>query len=255
MSITKNQIPILEFDSDKHAVIEPHRREGEAGLPELAVFAFLRDHLESYAESVGARKVSEFLSATKIYPVYVSSYNGKEVCLMQAPVGAAPSAQILDWLIGCGVRKIIACGCCGALTDLPEGVFLIPKRALRDEGTSYHYAPPSRFIEIDGQARTAIEDAMGAKGIKYTEVVTWTTDGFYRETREKVEYRKSEGCTVVEMECSALAACAALRGAVFGMIFYTADSLADVSNYDERNWGAGSEDIVIRLSLEAVTRI
>ena len=53
-------------------------------------------------------------------------------------------------------------------------------------------------------------------------------DGFFREMKEKVAYRKSEGCSVVEMECSALAACAAFRSATWGMLLYTADSLADV---------------------------
>ena len=44
------------------------------------------------------------------------------------------------------------------------------------------------------------------EGFLNEEVMTWTTDGFYRETAEKVAYRKEEGCAVVEMECSALAA-------------------------------------------------
>ena len=55
-----------------------------------------------------------------------------------------------------------------------------------------------------------------------------------------VEYRKSEGCATVEMECAALAACAQKRGAVFGQILYTADSLANVYAHDERDWGKGS---------------
>ena len=46
-------------------------------------------------------------------------------------------------------------------------------------------------------------------------------DGFFRETKEKVAYRKSEGCSVAEMECSALAACAAFRSATWGMLLYT----------------------------------
>ena len=65
-------------------------------------------------------------------------------------------------------------------------------------------------------------------------------DGFFRETKEKVAYRKSEGCSVVEMECSALAACAAFRSATWGMLLYTADSLADVQRYDQRHWGGSA---------------
>ena len=83
----------------------------------------------------------------------------------------------------------------------PENRFLIPVSALRDEGTSYHYLPPSREVEISKAGINAIESALSQKNIPYWEVKTWTTDGFYRETVEMVQYRKEEGCQVVEMEC------------------------------------------------------
>lgn len=91
--------------------------------------------------------------------------------------------------------------------------------------------------------------------MKYQEVTTWSTDGFFRETREKVAYRKSEGCSVVEMECSALAACAAFREAIWGMILYTADSLADVDKYDERNWGGNAYEYALILCFDAVIKL
>ena len=90
---------------------------------------------------------------------------------------------------------------------------------------------------------------------KYQEVFTWTTDGFYRETKEKVAYRKAEGCSVVEMECSALAACAAFRDATWGMILYTADSLAEVDRYDERNWGGNAYEYALILCLDSVLAV
>ena len=167
--------------------------------------------------------------------------------LCQAPVGAAAATQILDWLIGYGVREIISAGSCGVLEEFSEGTFLVPSKALRDEGTSYHYAPPSRFMVINENARKVIEETLYEHGLKYQEVITWSTDGFFRETKEKVNYRKSEGCAVVEMECSALAACAHFRGATFGMILYTADSLADVDKYDERNWGGDAYEYALTL--------
>ena len=91
--------------------------------------------------------------------------------------------------------------------------------------------------------------------MKYQEVITWSTDGFFRETKEKVAYRKSEGCAVVEMECSALSACADFRGATWGMILYTADSLADVDKYDERNWGGNAYEYALTLCLDAVFKL
>ncbi len=255
MSITKNEIPILEFDSEQTAVVAPTHEKLDLHLPGKCVFAFLGEYIDEYASKAKARKVSEYVSATKSYPVYITEHKGEEVVLCQAPVGAAAAAQILDWLIGYGVREIISAGSCGALETFPESTFLVPNRALRDEGASYHYAPPSRFMEISEKARKAIEETVTQHGMKYQEVVTWSTDGFYRETKEKVAYRKSEGCSVVEMECSALAAVSAFRGATWGMILYTADSLADVDRYDERNWGGNAYEYALTLCLDAVVKL
>lgn len=255
MSIIKNEIPILEFDTESTAVVSPTHEKLDMHLPKKCVFAFLGEYIYEYAVRSGARLVGHFESITKRYPVYVLKYKGECIALCQAPVGSAASAQILDWLIAYGVREIISAGSCGALEKIPEGTFLVPKKALRDEGASYHYAPPSRFMEIGERERRAIEETVTEHGMKYREVITWSTDGFFRETREKVAYRKSEGCSVVEMECSALAAVSAFRGATFGMILYTADSLADVDKYDERNWGGNAYEYALNLCLDAVIKL
>lgn len=255
MSIHKNELPILEFDTEQTAVINPNHEDLDLKLPHKCVFAFLGDYIDTYAKKTDSRQVSHFVSATKQYPIYITRYKGEEIVLCQAPVGAAPAVQILDWLIGYGVREIISAGSCGALETFPESTFLVPWKALRDEGTSYHYAPPSRFIEISEHARNAIKETILEHGMKYQEVITWSTDGFFRETKEKVAYRKSEGCAVVEMECSALAACASFRGATLGMIFYTADSLADVEKYDMRNWGGNAYEYGLTLCLDSVIKL
>lgn len=253
--ILKNEIPILEFDTDETQVINPTHENLDIKLPKKAVFAFLDEHIERYAKEHNAIKVSEFTSETKNYPIYIVKHKGEEVCLCQAPVGAASATQILDWLIGYGVEEIITGGCCGALADFKENVFIVPYKALRDEGTSYHYMKPSRFVEINKVAMKAIEKTILEHGLQYREVITWSTDGFYRETKDKVAYRKQEGCEVVEMECSALAACAAFRNVIWGCILFTADTLADTENYDERKWGADSFRYALELCLDAVVKI
>ncbi len=253
--IIKNDIPILEFDTDKDAVLAPNHEKLPLSLPERCVFAFLGEYIYEYARAHGGKRLGEFESATKAYPVYEIEHKGERVCLCQAPVGASASAQILDWLIAYGARKIISAGSCGTLCDIDEGVFLIPYKALRDEGASYHYAPPSRFIDISERARGAIKRALSAHGICTKEVVTWSTDGFYRETRDKIAYRMDEGCEVVEMECSALASVAELRGACLGMIFYTADSLANVEKYDKRSWGGNANEYALTLCLDSVIEL
>lgn len=253
--IIKNEIPILEFDTDKTAVIMPTHENLNLNLPRKAVFAFLDEHIVKYAKAHNGVQVGEFTSETKNYPVYIIKHKGEDVCLCQAPVGAASAVQILEWLIGYGVREIITGGCCGALTDFEENVFIVPYKALRDEGTSYHYMMPSRYVEINKNAMKAIEKTVSEHRLEYREVITWTTDGFYRETKEKVTYRKQEGCEVVEMECSALAACASFRNVIWGCILFTADTLADIEHYDERNWGSDSFAYALELCLDAVIKL
>lgn len=253
--IYKHEFPILEFDDNPRAVIMPTHEDLDLNLPTRCVYAFLEEEIERYANSVGAEKVGEFVSATKTYPVYVMEYQGEEICLAQAPVGSAAAAQFLDWLIGYGVKQIISTGTCGVLVDMPENVFLIPTRALRDEGASYHYVAPSRYIEVDRRALTAIETVLRQASIPYQEVMTWSTDGFYRETPDKVAYRIEEGCRVVEMECASLAAVAQLRDAVWGLLLFTADSLADLENYDQRDWGSEAFGEALVLCLDIIVQM
>ena len=253
--IQKHAIPILEFDDNPQAVIMPNHEGLDLQLPKKCIYAFLEEEIDRYAQEVEADCVGEFVSATKTYPVYVINYKGEKVCLVQAPVGSAPAAQFMDWLIGYGVEQIISTGTCGVLTNIEENAFLVPVRALRDEGASYHYVAPSRYIEMQIEAVSAIEQVLEQLGIPYEEVMTWSTDGFYRETAEKVAYRKEEGCAVVEMECAALAAVAQLRGIVWGQLLFTADSLADLENYDSRDWGSEAFDKALELCLEIVSHM
>lgn len=281
--MTEYDLPILEYDSDKSAVLMPNHDNISVQLPSKAVFAFLGDEIDQYALSRKATIVANFESATKKYPIYVLEEKVKKkvgdkldenadekldessdekveeetqkICLVQAPVGAPAAVQILDWLISYGVREVVSAGSCGSLVDYAENVFLVPYKALRDEGTSYHYLPPSRYVDVSERSRRAILQTLQVHNLPYHEVKTWTTDGFFRETKGKVASRKQEGCAVVEMECSALAACAQMRGIVWGEILYTADTLHDVENYDERNWGGDSKAYALKLCIEAALRI
>lgn len=249
MALVKNEIPILEHDTNPVALIR-HDRKEEFVLPQKAVYAFLGETIDRYAASVNAQIIEKVETITKTYPIYRIHHKGQELCLCQAPLGSAAAVQLMDGLIGHGVEKIICAGSCGALAPLPENAFLIPIKALRDEGASYHYLPPSRYVETSESIRQTIRDVLTQRGLSFAECTTWTTDGFFRETEEMVAYRRSEGCLTVEMECAGLAACAKFRGAEFGQLLYTADSLADASNYDARNWGADSLEPALNLCLE-----
>ena len=239
MPLVKHDYPVLEYDTASKAVFQPGN--GKKCFPAKAVFAFLGDEVENYAHTHDGIQIDEFESATRRYPIYECLYNQEKICLCPAPVGSAAAVQVLEYLIAGGVTKIISVGSCGVLEGIPENRFLIPVSALRDEGTSYHYLPPSREVEISKAGINAIESALSQKNIPYWEVKTWTTDGFYRET--------------VEMECSALAACAKFRKVTWAMLLFSADTLADPHKYQEREWGKTSISIALELALDAVLSV
>ena len=254
--IARHEIPILEYDDSSPEVIAPDHDWTAGALPEKCLFAFLGDVVHEYAAAHGAQVVHTFVTVTFDIPVYVLRIGGEEgedICLVQSPIGAPAAAQLLDTLVSCGCRKVIAVGSCGVLADIEENAFIVPTRALRAEGTSYHYLPAARYVELDDEPIAIIEETLRQHGLPFvTCVTTWTTDGFFRETRDMVRYRLDEGCSVVEMECAALAACCKLRGARFGQLLFTADSLANVHEYDARDFGADSHEKALLLGLDVL---
>ena len=251
--IRKHAIPILEYDDNPRAVNMNDRHD--VTLPRRAVFAFLGDPVDEYAASVSAEILEVYHTIGRDTNIYRIRHKGEELCLCRAPLGGSAAVQLMDFLLGHGVTQVIAAGSCGALAPLPENAFLIPVKALRDEGASYHYLPPARYVETSPRLRAVMEQTLKEHSLAWAECITWTTDGFYRETEELVAYRREDGCTVVEMECASLAACAAFRGAEFAQLLYTADSLADVKNYDARDWGEKSVMPALLLCLDAAAKL
>ncbi len=253
MAVCKHSIPILEYDTDPAGLIR-HDRPGPQ-YPRRAVFAFLGDLTDRYAQDVNGEVLDVFETITRNTNIYKITYQGEDLCLCRAPLGGSAAVQLLDHLIGRGVREIIAVGSCGALAALPENAFLVPVTALRDEGASYHYLPPERYVQTSPLVCGIIGDVLKSQDFPYAKCMTWTTDGFFRETKEMVAYRREEGCLTVEMECASLAACAKRRGVEFGQLLYTADSLANAAKYEERGWGRESMMPALMLCLEIAARL
>ena len=252
--IIKNEIPILEYDDCSPEVISPEYELQGIQLPEKCLFTFLGDVVDDYAAEKNAEVVKELITVSHNVRIYILHEEKEDICLVQSLIGAPAAASIIDSLIAAGCKKIIAVGSCGVLADIPEDAFLVPVKALRGEGTSYLYLPASRYIELDPEPIAVIESTFKEYDLPFVTVTTWTTDGFFRETKYMVKYRLEEGCSVVEMECSALAACCRKRGASFGQFLFTADSLANVHEYDARGFGKGSHGKALLLGLDILRR-
>ena len=91
--------------------------------------------------------------------------------------------------------------------------FVVIDRALRDEGTSYHYVAPSEFAEADPRLVAIAMEAVAREGLRVFAGASWTTDAPFRETTEAIESARARGVLAVEMEAAALYAFAQARDA------------------------------------------
>ena len=227
--------PILEFDTAKSAVINPNMVVPQSPeMPEHCVLCFFSEAIEKLLAHYPSRKLGQIKAESLTMPIYELSYNGRKIALIQAAVGSPMAACQIEELGAMGATKFLGCGSCGVLErEIAVGHLIIPTSAVRDEGTSYHYCPPSREIAADPHAVEAIKHTFERRKIPYIEAKTWTTDAFYRETPDKVARRKAEGCVCVEMEASAYMAVAQFRGHIFGQILYAGDNLGG-DDWDSR---------------------
>ena len=256
MSFLKKDYPILEYDPEKVAVIEPGRNQLGIKFPERCVMTFFGDVVEKYSKMDEVRSRYSTKWETGIVKVYEMRYKGTDVCFLHTYVGAPIAVGIMEFIMAYGVKKIVACGGCGVLDEIEPGHILLPVEAVRDEGTSYHYMPPSREIQLDNDVIESAKKAINESGYLYTECKTWTTDAFYRETPEKITMRKAEGCKCVEMECSALTAAAKFRGVKFAQLLYSGDILRSKS-YNERDWqrNVSAREKLFLLSMDVCLKI
>ena len=146
------------------------------------------------------------------------------------------AAALLEEAIAKGGRTFVACGGAGVLNrEVAVGHLVVPSSAVRDEGTSYHYAPPAREAYVSARVVRTIERVLTRHKVPYVVGKTWTTDAFYRETPGKVALRKQEGCLTVEMEAAAFFAVADFRDVTFGQILYGGDDVSG-ETWDSRRW-------------------
>lgn len=233
----KNLYPILEFDNALEAVVEPSRIIRPLDdMPERAVLCFFQDVITQLSQRHTMRVVKSLKSEIGTHPIYELETHGQKIAVFHPGVGAPLAGAALEELIALGCKKFVACGGAGVLVpELVVGHVVVPQTAIRDEGTSYHYLPPSREVAASAVAVNAIEKVLARHNVEYVAGKTWTTDGFYRETRAKVNARRDEGCLTVEMEAAAFFAIAQFRGVEFGQILYGGDDLAS-EEWDSRDW-------------------
>lgn len=225
-----------EYDACRTAVINPdHFIQPVEDMPAVLVSCFERGTFGRMLARYGGRQFATRHVANMEVPVYETTFEGARLALMMMDVGAPVCAGFCEELYAMGAETIVLFGSCGVLDEsIGDCSVIVPNAALRDEGTSYHYLPPSDEIAVNQHHLAGFTALLDEIGAHYTVGKTWTTDGFYRETPAKVARRKGQGCVCVEMECAAAAAVAQFRGKDFFTFFFAGDNL-DGEQWDARS--------------------
>ncbi len=157
-------------------------------------------------------------------------------------VGASFATLVAEEMFASGCELLISVTSAGQINDAGEPpYFVFIDRALRDEGTSYHYLPPEPYVH-PAPEMTALAKNLTADGIdRVISGGAWTTDAPFRETEAAIAFARSEGLLAVEMEAAALYAFAEARRRSILCFAHVTNRMATVENDFEKGEGDGNK--------------
>jgi purine-nucleoside phosphorylase len=129
--------------------------------------------------------------------------------------------------------------------------FVVIDRALRDEGASYHYQPPSDYSEADPTLVRLARDVFAPAAAAVEVGASWTTDAPFRETQEAIEAAAQAGILAVEMEAAGLYAFAAARAKPVLCFAHVTNQMARIEGDFEKGVADGAEESLRIIALIA----
>ena len=252
--ILENKEPKLPSVFLPSALIREARRQKGlpvADVPEICI-------LDPDGDIVRRLKAEGYAKRFDAWPcyhtdLYTFSLGKENVGILGCVVGAPFAVLIAEELFACGCRVLISLTSAGQIVALEDPpYFIIIDRALRDEGASYHYAPPEAFAEADPRIVELSSDALKKAGLRVVVGPSWTTDAPFRETTVAVEAARAKGVLAVEMEASALYTFARTKGVPVLCLAHVTNTMGLTDRDFEKGEADGTADALI--ILETLTK-
>ena len=228
-----HEYPIMEFDDNKDAKLTPFHFAGNGFSVNKLVITFFPEVIETLKKE-GKIVLERVIGGEN--PIEMYQFVDTDILITLGAIGCPSCGGNLDLFYAMGINKVMFCGGGGVLDkNIEVGQILVVDGAIRDEGFSYHYIEPSRYIYTDEKVTEKIVNYMDENEISYLRGITWTTDAIFRETAERIERRKAEGAKIVEMEQAACIAVAQFRGFDYGALIYGGDDVSQ-EEWSSRAW-------------------
>ncbi len=168
--------------------------------------------------------------------------DGQEYGIVGRVVGAAFAVLVAEELFASGCQLLLSITSAGQIISMgrPPYVVLI-ERALRDEGTSYHYLPPSPYSYLHSPLRELLTTRWNHTQVPLYTGASWTTDAPFRETQAQIERYRKQGILAVEMEAAALYALASVKGVAIICFAHVTNQMGQTEGDFEKGEASGSE--------------
>lgn len=244
---------IDSFENESEPIISPMSFYGEKqNICDIAIVTFSREIYSAVLAGYKNEQVGSIHAANRIKPIHLIHVDGVKAAFYLSEIGSTmASSDVIEANWKTGADKFIMFGSAGALDqDVTQGKYVIPTDAYRDEGMSYHYAPPADYIAIRNADYLA--ELFDRYHFPYVKGKVWTTDALYRETRTMVSRRKAEGCIAVEMELAGVQAVCDFHGFELYDFLLTGD-VVDQADYTpdglhEANHSLDKFDVAIAIA-------
>ena len=158
-------------------------------------------------------------------------------------VGSSFAVLVAEQLFASGCKLLISVTSSGQILPLQTPpYFIMIDRALRDEGTSYHYMPPADYSNAPEALMSALEGAFDQVGLTVLRGATWTTDAPFRETGDAIASMRERKILAVEMEAAALYAFARARERPVVCFAHVTNQMGQVDGDFEKGHADGTTD-------------
>lgn len=139
---------------------------------------------------------------TKMYEFKIGKTS---VGIIGCAVGASFAVLLAEQMFVSGCKLLISITSAGIINPPPGNTkFIMIDKALRDEGTSFHYLPPDEEASINPGLLNQFSPLLNTEKMGVVSGKSWTTDAPYRETQAAINLAMAKGVNAVEMEAAGL---------------------------------------------------
>ncbi|WP_206018325.1 nucleoside phosphorylase [Roseovarius nitratireducens] len=174
--------------------------------------------------------------------------DGREIGVVGCAVGASFAVLVAEEMFASGCELLVSVTSSGQITS--QGAppyFIVIDRALRDEGTSYHYLPPSDWSAAPERLLSRL-DGTFKDGPRVFTGATWTTDAPFRETEVAIAPAQARGILAGEMEAAGLYAFASARGRDVICLAHVTNQMGTIEGDFEKGEANGTSDALAVVS-------